>query len=146
MPGSSDRPAIALEAEPEPEAEPRPEAGKAWCRLTRLTRQHVWFDWHTQAAREQCAAAGCEVREVAPLPLPPGVGGPPSYACEHFADCWTKLRVWELEDEFGRNVDSHHLGSRGAAPQRAFSASLGCCAWLWAALRTLEERPCQAQP
>ena len=57
-----------------------------------------------EAAREQCIAAGCEVREVAPLPLPPGVGGPPSYACEHFAECWSKLRVWELEDEFEQLV------------------------------------------
>ena len=57
-----------------------------------------------QAAREQCTAAGCEVREVAPLPLPPGVGGAPSYACEHFAECWTKLRVWEMEDEFEQLV------------------------------------------
>ena len=69
----------------------------------------------TQAAREQCVAAGCEVREVAPLPLPPGVGGPPSYACEHFAECWSKLRVWELEDERGQQVDC----GLSAAPQLA---------------------------
>ena len=50
--------------------------------------------------RQQCKEAGCEVREVEPLSLPAGVGGPPHYACAHFAECWTKLRAWELEDEF----------------------------------------------
>jgi len=57
-----------------------------------------------EAERRQCIAAGCEVRKVAPLPLPPGVGGPPNYACAHFAECWSKLRVWELEDEFEQVV------------------------------------------
>lgn len=74
------------------------------------------YDWRTQAAREQCVAAGCEVREVVPLPLPPGVGGPPSYACEHFAECWSKLRVWELEDERGQQVDIVASRQRCSSP------------------------------
>ena len=96
----------------------------------------------TQAAREQCVAAGCEVREVAPLPLPPGVGGPPSYACEHFAECWSKLRVWELEDERGQRVDC----GLSAAPQLRSSPppppTLG-----WHCLGSAAARhPCHARP
>ena len=124
----------------------------------------------TQAAREQCVAAGCEVREVAPLPLPPGVGGPPSYACEHFAECWSKLRVWELEDERGQRVDCGlsaapqlrssppppppppWAGTVSAAPQLATPATRGRHGRPWQrrsalclhSVCTLEERPCRA--
>lgn len=45
------------------------------------------------------ALARCEVREVAPPDLPAGAA---HYACAHFAHCWTKLRMWEWEDEFSR--------------------------------------------
>ena len=50
------------------------------------------------SAREQCSAAGCDVRDIERLSLPDGVGGGPVYACAHFAECWHKLRVWELDD------------------------------------------------
>ena len=50
--------------------------------------------------RASLAADGCELREVAPLELPAGVGGAPSYAVAYFAECWVKLRMWEWEGEF----------------------------------------------
>ena len=43
---------------------------------------------------------GCEVRRVPLLPTPTGTGGAAKYAAPHFAECWSKLRVWELDDEF----------------------------------------------
>lgn len=46
----------------------------------------------------------CQMRSVEPLPLPRGTGNKPKYACAHFADCWTKLRMWEWDDEFERLV------------------------------------------
>ena len=121
------------------------------------------YDWRTQAAREQCVAAGCEVREVVPLPLPPGVGGPPSYACEHFAECWSKLRVWELEDERGQQVDIVASRQRCSSPPPPLLPLLGLAlprqgrsspplpretgtVALVAALRTLEERPLRSAP
>ena len=100
------------------------------------------YDWRTQAAREQCVAAGCEVREVVPLPLPPGVGGPPSYACEHFAECWSKLRVWELEDERGQQVDIVASRQRCSSPPPHSSPSLG---WLCLG-RAAARHPCHARP
>ena len=121
------------------------------------------YDWRTQAAREQCVAAGCEVREVVPLPLPPGVGGPPSYACEHFAECWSKLRVWELEDERGQQVDIVASRQRCSSSPPPLLPLLGLAlprqgrsspplpretgtVALVAALRTLEERPLRSAP
>ena len=43
---------------------------------------------------------GCEVRPVPLLPVPTGNGGAARYAAPHFAECWSKLRVWELDEEF----------------------------------------------
>lgn len=57
-----------------------------------------------ERVREQLVIEGCELRDVAPLPLPAGTGGLPVYAVAHFADCWIKLRMWEWEDEFERIV------------------------------------------
>ena len=54
--------------------------------------------------RASLAAEGVECRDVRPLPLPSGEGSAPCYACEHFAACWAKLRMWEWEEEFEQLV------------------------------------------
>ena len=48
-----------------------------------------------EARREALQNMGMDVRLVNTLTLPAGVGGRPSYACAHFAECWVKLRMWE---------------------------------------------------
>ena len=53
------------------------------------------------AVAELSQLPGAEVRLMAALPCPPGV---PAYMSPQFKDTWTKLRVWELEDEFDRVV------------------------------------------
>lgn len=44
---------------------------------------------------------GCEIRRVPWLPCPAGCA---AYMAPQFTDCWTKLRVWELEDDFEQIV------------------------------------------
>ena len=80
------------------------------------------------SARQRCSAAGCDVRDIERLSLPDGVGGGPAYACAHFADCWHKLRVWELE-EFDQvallDADMVVLKNMDELLTRALNA--GCC-------------------
>jgi len=56
------------------------------------------------ATLAQLADIGCEIRHVSAYALPPGVAGPPQYACAHFADCWMKLHMWDWDDEFAALV------------------------------------------
>lgn len=48
----------------------------------------------TPSMHTQLTDAGCEVIEVAPL-MPP-LHLHHHYACAHFAEVWTKLRIWQL--------------------------------------------------
>ena len=48
--------------------------------------------------RDELTAHGCEVLPVEALSLPDGPGNRiEAYASAHFAECWSKLRLWELE-------------------------------------------------
>ena len=38
---------------------------------------------------------GCELLAIDALPLPSSGSGKPAYAAPRFAECWTKLRLWE---------------------------------------------------
>ena len=54
--------------------------------------------------RDELAAHGCSLLPVEAMALPAGPGNRiAAYAMEHFAECWTKLRLWELE-QFERVV------------------------------------------